>query len=101
MALLQLDKSAEYEMERAAVKRTMLMKNLGQGKYGIWRKEFENPHSESTLKLMRDQIIMAKVYATIALGDKDDDLYHLLMERVAQNEEVIGESSSDAELRPG
>ena len=42
------------------------MDTVVKGKYCIWRRDFENPYSNSTLKLMRDQIIMAKAYANIA-----------------------------------
>lgn len=89
---------AELQMQAAAIQRSRQFKNINRGKYSIWRREYQSPNSDSTLKLMKDQIIMAKVYASIARLKKNFELADSLTECIRQNQMVIGEASSDAEL---
>ncbi|KAJ0963841.1 hypothetical protein J5N97_028963 [Dioscorea zingiberensis] len=96
--LIQVSKDAEMQMEVEAIERSRQFKNTNRGKYSIWRREYPSPNSDSTLKLMKDQIIMAKVYASIARSKKIFDLADSLMECIRQNLMVIGEANSDAEL---
>lgn len=97
--LIQQGKEEDDQMVEAAIERS---KNLDtttvKGKYSIWRRDYENPNSDSTLKLMRDQIIMAKAYATIAKSKNNTSLYSVLMNHSRESRQVIGEASSDAEL---
>ncbi|KAJ6369076.1 hypothetical protein OIU78_001444 [Salix suchowensis] len=71
-----------------------------KGKYSIWRRDFDSPNSDSTLKLMRDQIIMAKAYANIAKSNNVNTLYNSLMKQSRESQLAIGEAMSDAELHP-
>lgn len=87
-------------MQEAAIERARELDTTVQGKYGIWRKEYENPNSDSTLKLMRDQIIMARAYATIAKAKNETSLYYSLLEHSRESQFAIGEATSDAELQP-
>ena len=50
---------------------------------------------------MKDQIIMAKVYASIARSMKNLDLFGYLMNRIKENQNAIREANSDAELQKG
>ncbi|CAA6655863.1 unnamed protein product [Spirodela intermedia] len=81
--------------------REMLDDDMIGGKYSVWRREYENQKPDSTLKLMKDQIIMAKVYASIAHSKGESGLYKSLMKHIKESKSVIGEANSDAELRPG
>ena len=76
------------------------MDTVVKGKYSIWRRDFENPYSNSTLKLMRDQIIMAKAYANIAKSKNQSILYNSLLKHVGESLRVIGDANSDADLHP-
>nr|XP_029123452.1 probable galacturonosyltransferase 3 isoform X2 [Elaeis guineensis] len=96
--LINMSKETELEMQRAAIERTKQFNNIVRGKYSIWRKEYNNPHSDSTLKLLKDQIIMAKVYAGIARSRNVFDLYDSLMRHIKDSRQAIGDANSDTEL---
>ncbi|XP_030450322.2 probable galacturonosyltransferase 3 [Syzygium oleosum] len=96
--LIQQGKEEDDQMVEAAIERSKNLDTTVKGKYSIWRRDYENPNSDSTLKLMRDQIIMAKAYATIAKSKNNTSLYSVLMKHSRESRQVIGEASSDAEL---
>ncbi|KAF2302481.1 hypothetical protein GH714_036529 [Hevea brasiliensis] len=98
--LIQQDKEADNQTRAAAIKQSESMDTTVKGKYSIWRRDYENPNSDSMLKLMRDQIIMAKAYANIAKSDNETGLYDSLMEHSRESQHAIGEATSDAELQP-
>lgn len=98
--LIKQDKEIENQMQEAAIKRARELDTNIKGKYSIWRKEYENPNSDSTVKLMRDQIIMAKAYATIAKAKNETLLYNYLIKQSTESQLAIGESTNDAELHP-
>ncbi|CAA7391248.1 unnamed protein product [Spirodela intermedia] len=94
-------RDSERQMETEALARSKDLDNRLGGKYSVWRREYENQKPDSTLKLMKDQIIMAKVYASIAHSKGESGLYKSLMKHIKESKSVIGEANSDAELRPG
>ncbi|XVF01619.1 hypothetical protein REPUB_Repub04eG0104300 [Reevesia pubescens] len=99
--LVRQDKEADKLMQAtAAIENLKNMDTFVKGKYSIWRRDLENPNSDSTLKLMRDQIIMAKAYANIAKSNNQTILYDSLLKHVGESLHVIGEANSDAELHP-
>ncbi|XP_012067171.1 probable galacturonosyltransferase 3 isoform X2 [Jatropha curcas] len=98
--LIQQDKEAENRTRAAAIKRSEDMDTTVQEKYSIWRRDYENPNSDTMLKLMRDQIIMAKAYANIAKSNNETSLYESLTEHSRKSQHAIGEATSDAELHP-
>ncbi|XP_010266351.1 PREDICTED: probable galacturonosyltransferase 3 [Nelumbo nucifera] len=98
--LIHQNKESEKQMQAAAIEQSKQLNTTVKGRYSIWRREYESPNSDSTLKLMRDQIIMAKAYASIALSKKDHGLYESLMKHIKDNQRAIGEANSDAELHP-
>ncbi|XP_022763765.1 probable galacturonosyltransferase 3 [Durio zibethinus] len=99
--LVRQDREADKQMQAtAAIENLKNMDTVVKGKYSIWRRDFENPNSDSTLKLMRDQIIMAKAYANIAKSKNNSILYNSLLKLVGESLHVIGEANSDSELHP-
>lgn len=86
-------------MQAVAIERAKELDTTVKGKYSIWRREYENPNSDSTLKLMLDQIIMAKAYASIAKANNETGLYDTLMKHCRESQHAIGEAHSDAELQ--
>ncbi|GMP37265.1 hypothetical protein CsSME_00009030 [Camellia sinensis var. sinensis] len=98
--LIRQDKEIDNQMQAAAIERAKELDTTVKGKYSIWRKEYENPNSDSTLKLMRDQIIMAKLYASIAKAKNESGLCDSLIKHSRTNHYAIGDASSDAELQP-
>ncbi|KAF3789086.1 putative galacturonosyltransferase 3 [Nymphaea thermarum] len=98
--LLQNDEESEKLIQAAAVERSKQLDTMVQGKYSVWRREYSNPNSDSLLKLMKDQVIMAKAYASIARAKKENTLYDSLMTCIKKNRNALGEALSDAELHP-
>ncbi|CAL5377917.1 unnamed protein product [Camellia sinensis] len=98
--LIRQDKEIDNQMQAAAIEQAKELDTTVKGKYSIWRKEYENPNSDSTLKLMRDQIIMAKLYASIAKAKNESGLCDSLIKHSRANHYAIGDASSDAELQP-
>ncbi|XP_057516166.1 probable galacturonosyltransferase 3 isoform X2 [Amaranthus tricolor] len=98
--LMRQDKAMDAEMEKAAIERAQGLDTTVIGKYSIWRRDYDNSNSDSTLKLMRDQVIMAKAYATIAKAKNESSLYDSLMKCTRDSLAVIREANSDAELQP-
>lgn len=78
---------------------TQFNKITGQN-YSIWRREFDNSHSDSLLRHMKDQIIVARVYHNIARSKKISKLTGLLSKHIKQSEREVGEANSDFELHP-
>lgn len=97
--LIQQSKEIDHEMQEAAIERAREFDTTVKGKYNIWRKEYENPNSDSMLKLMRDQIIMARAYATIAKAKNETVLYDSLIKHSRESQFAIGEATSDVELQ--
>ncbi|GAB4838662.1 Probable galacturonosyltransferase 3 [Ancistrocladus abbreviatus] len=97
--LIGQGKEMDDQMESAAIERSKGLDTTVKGKYSIWRRDYENPNSDATVKLMRDQIIMAKVYASIAKGKNKSGLYDSLIKHSRESLRAIGEANSDSELR--
>ncbi|XP_050231398.1 probable galacturonosyltransferase 3 isoform X2 [Mercurialis annua] len=98
--LLQQDKEADNHARASAIRSSESLDTTVKEKYSIWRRDFENPNSDSMLKLTRDQIIMAKAYANIAKSNNETSLYDSLMKHSRESLHAIGEATSDAELHP-
>lgn len=96
--LVKQDDEAIVKFENAAIERSKSVDSAVLGKYSIWRKENENENSDSTVRLMRDQIIMAKVYLSIAKMKKKGDLYQQLEAHLKQSQRALGEANADADL---
>lgn len=93
-----MSKEAELKMRQAAIERSKQFVNTARERYSIWRREFSNPNSDSTLKLMKDQVIMAKVYASMARSKKEFNLYDSLMKCIKESQLAVGDANSDNEL---
>uniref|UniRef100_A0A7N0U6A6 Hexosyltransferase n=1 Tax=Kalanchoe fedtschenkoi TaxID=63787 RepID=A0A7N0U6A6_KALFE len=96
--LIRQEKEMDNQMQEAAIERSQNLDTTAKTQYSIWRRDYENPNSDSTLKLMRDQIIMAKVYATIAKAKNDTGLYTSLIKHSRESRDAIGEATTDTEL---
>ncbi|XP_022757136.1 polygalacturonate 4-alpha-galacturonosyltransferase-like isoform X1 [Durio zibethinus] len=96
--LVQQYDEATVKLENAAIERSKAVDSAVLGKYNIWRRENENDNSDSTVRLMRDQIIMAKVYVSIAKLKNKLDLQQELKIRLKESQRALGESTADADL---
>ncbi|XAR73059.1 Polygalacturonate 4-alpha-galacturonosyltransferase [Bertholletia excelsa] len=98
--LIRQDKDIDHQIQEAAIERAKELDTTVKRKFNIWRKEYENPNSDTTLKLMRDQIIMARAYASIAKAMNEINMYDSLIEHSRESQRAIEEANSDADLQP-
>lgn len=96
--LVKMDNEVIVKLENEAIERSGSVESAVLGKYSIWRKEIENENADSTVRLMRDQIIMAKVYVSIAKMKNKLGLYQELQSRLKESQRALGDASSDADL---
>lgn len=98
MELLLQDDEALVKLENAAIERSKAVDSAVLGKYSIWRKENENENSDTTVRLMRDQMIMARVYIALANLNNKNDIYQELQTRLKESQRTLGEATMDADL---
>lgn len=98
MELVHKDDEARVKLENAAIERSKAVDSAVLGKYSIWRKENENENSDSTVRLMRDQIITARVYSALAKSKRKNGLFHELQTRIKESQRAVGEAAADADL---
>ncbi|XP_041021246.1 polygalacturonate 4-alpha-galacturonosyltransferase-like [Juglans microcarpa x Juglans regia] len=96
--LVRQDKEAIVKLENAAIEHSKSVDSAVLGRYSIWRRENENENSDSTVRLMRDQIIMARVYLSIAKMKNKVDLYQQLQVRLKESQQSLGEITADSNL---
>ncbi|KHG15715.1 Alpha-1,4-galacturonosyltransferase 1 -like protein [Gossypium arboreum] len=96
--LVKQDEKVTLKLENAAIERSKAVDSAVLGKYNLWRRENENVNSDSTVRLMRDQIIMAKVYVSIAKSKNKLDLQQELQIRLKEIQQALGESTADSGL---
>lgn len=89
------------KLENAAIERSKSVDSAVLGKYSIWRKENENENSDSTVRLMRDQMIMAKVYVSLATMKNKTDLAQELQNRLKESQRALGDATADSDLQHG
>ncbi|XP_020595841.1 probable galacturonosyltransferase 3 isoform X1 [Phalaenopsis equestris] len=99
--LINMSEETELEIQATAIKHSKEFNSPTRRKYTIWRIEYQNPNSDSILKLMKDQIIMAKVYASIAHSMKKLDLYDSLVKHIRESQHSIEDASTDTDLQQG
>ncbi|KAH0928207.1 hypothetical protein HID58_013934 [Brassica napus] len=86
------------KLENAAIERSKSVDSAVLGKYSIWRRENENDNSDSNIRLMRDQVIMARVYSGLAKLKNKTELLQELQARIKDSQRVLGESTTDSDL---
>ena len=86
------------KLENAAIERSKSVDSAVLGKYSIWRKENENENADSTVCLMRDQMIMARVYISLATMKDKPDLGRELQNRLKESQRALGEATTDSDL---
>lgn len=96
--LIQQDDEETVKLENAAIVRSKEVDSAVLGKYSIWRRENENENSDSTVRLMRDQLIMARVYSSIARARNNLDIYQNLTLRIKESQHALGEANTDSDL---
>ncbi|CAJ2657623.1 unnamed protein product [Trifolium pratense] len=96
--LVKMDNEVIVKLENAAIDRSRSVESAVLGKYNIWRKEVENENADSSVRFMRDQIIMARVYASIAEMKDMLELYQELQFRLKESQHALGDAITDSDL---
>ncbi|XP_077251021.1 galacturonosyltransferase 1 isoform X2 [Tasmannia lanceolata] len=96
--LVQQDDEAIIKLENAAIERSKAVDSAVLGKYSIWRRDIDSENSDSTVRLMRDQMIMARVYSGIANANNKLNLYQELLARLKESQRAVGEATADTDL---
>jgi alpha-1,4-galacturonosyltransferase len=98
MEVVQQDDEALVKLENTGIERSKAVDSAVLGKYSIWRRENENEKADSRVRLMRDQMIMARIYSVLAKYRDKLDLYQELLARLNESQRSLGEATADAEL---
>jgi alpha-1,4-galacturonosyltransferase len=98
MEVVQQDDEALVKLENIGIERSKVVDSAMLGKYSIWRRENENEKADSRVRLMRDQMIMARIYSFLAKSRDKLDLYQELLARLNESQRSLGEATADAEL---
>ncbi|XP_078441688.1 polygalacturonate 4-alpha-galacturonosyltransferase-like isoform X2 [Wolffia australiana] len=96
--LIKPDVETTIQLENAAIERSKAVDSSVLGKYSIWRRDNENENSDTMVHLMREQIIMARVYIIIAKSSNKIDLFQDLLHRIKESQRALGDASSDLDL---
>ncbi|KAL2892331.1 Polygalacturonate 4-alpha-galacturonosyltransferase [Bienertia sinuspersici] len=96
--LVKQDDETILKLENAAIQRSKSVDSAVLGKYNIWRRENENENTDSAVRLMRDQIIMARVYISIAKMKNKLDLFQELQHRLKESQRALGDATTDVDL---
>lgn len=99
--LIKKDDDVTLRLENAVIERSKSVDSAVLGKYSIWRKENENENSDSTVRLMHDQVIMAKVYVSLATMKNKTDLAKELQNRLKESQRALGDAMADSDLQHG
>lgn len=97
--LVKQDEEVTLKLENAAIERSKSVDSAVLGKYSIWRKENENENSDSNVRLIRDQVIMARVYASLATMKNKSQLAHELQNQIKESQRALGDATSDSDLQ--
>lgn len=98
METVQQDDEALVKLENAGFERSKAVDSAVLGKYSLWRRENENEKADANVRLMRDQMIMARIYSVLAKSRDKLDLYRELLARIKESQRSLGEATADSDL---
>nr|VDC69416.1 unnamed protein product [Brassica rapa] len=88
-----MNKDNHQALEKAAIQRSRSIDSVAPGNYSIWRNEYhKSKNFEDLLRLMQDQIIMVRVYTSLAKMTNNLALHKELEAKLAKMEEEQEES---------
>ncbi|WZY91395.1 hypothetical protein YC2023_063724 [Brassica napus] len=88
-----MNKDNQQALEKAAIQRSRSIDFVAPGNYSIWRNEYhKSKNFEDLLRLMQDQIIMVRVYTSLAKMTNNLALHKELEAKLAKMEEEQEES---------
>lgn len=96
--MVKQDDEVTVKLENAAIERSKSVDSAVLGKYSIWRRENDNENTDSTVRLIRDQMIMARVYISLARMKNKTDLANELQNRLKESQRSLGDATADSDL---
>nr|KAJ0190738.1 hypothetical protein LSAT_V11C800426770 [Lactuca sativa] len=96
--LMKEDEDVSIKLENAAIEKSKSVDSTVLGKYSIWRKEVDNKNIDTPVCLIRDQIIMARVYLSIATMKNKTNMAHELQIRLKESQRALGGATTDIDL---
>ncbi|KAI7746780.1 hypothetical protein M8C21_032766 [Ambrosia artemisiifolia] len=96
--LVKKDDDVIIKLENAAIQRSKSVDSAFLGKYSIWRKENDNENIDATIRLVRDQMIMARVYMSLATMKNKTQLARELQGQLKESQRALGDATADADL---
>lgn len=99
--LIHDDREQIRKLEEEAIQKSQVVANNITGKYSVWRRDPDYDNPDALARLMRDQLIMARVYAYIAHSQGQSELVSELKLRIKEHIFTLGDATTDTELPPG
>ncbi|KAL0366090.1 UNVERIFIED_CONTAM: Polygalacturonate 4-alpha-galacturonosyltransferase [Sesamum radiatum] len=96
--LVKQDYEVAVKPENEPIQRSKSVDSAVLGKYSLWRKQNENENSDSNVRTIQDQMIMARVYISLAITKNKLDLAHELQNRLRDSQRSLGEATTDSHL---
>ncbi|KAL1539529.1 Polygalacturonate 4-alpha-galacturonosyltransferase, variant 4 [Salvia divinorum] len=96
--MVKPDDEVNVKLENAAIEHSKSVDSAVLGKYSIWRKENDNENADSTVRLICDQMIMARVYTSLARMKNKTDLANELQTRLKESQRSLGDATADSDL---
>lgn len=96
--MVKQDDEVTVKLENAAIERSKSVDSAVLGKYSIWRRENDNENTDSNVRLIRDQMIMARVYISLARIKNKLDLANDLQNRLKESQRSLGDATTDSDL---
>lgn len=87
-------------LENAAIERSSAVDSSVLGKYGLWRRENDHGNSDKIVRQLREQIIVARVFATLAQSKDKLELFEELTAQLKESQQALGRAIFDSDLQP-
>lgn len=88
-------------MEAEAIRRAKSVENGILRSHSVWRPEEISANSDNIVRVMRDQLIMARAYANIASIHSDARLVQDLKNHIKDIMRMLEDITADSELPNG
>jgi len=99
--LLQQDENQSKILETEATRRAKEVENGILRSHSVWRIEEISTSSDNIVRVMRDQLIMARAYANMASIHSDTQLVQDLKINIKETARMLEDVTIDSELPKG
>lgn len=95
--LTQQNEDVRETLEKQAIERKKEINDSLHHKYSVWRR-YNDDGYDVLVRLIRDQLIMARVYSSLAHSQDDTDLLQELNLHIKESRRVLGDANVDSDL---